>query len=167
MERPGLGDSAHATPLEDLIRVLLAKRYPRAWLNRLDFESMVKIPDAWVAPRWRCADVVSSIPLVPDGPEPQPTHTVVAVKSTSVAAPEVHERLGRHVALWSASLIVAALSARRRIRRSSPPSSSSKAAAFRRGRALRARPGASSVGDPAPCALYGSGRSWTRPRPGV
>lgn len=99
MERPGLGDSAHATPLEDLIRVLLAKRYPRAWLNRLDFESMVKIPDEWVAPRWRCADVVSSIPLVPDGPEPQSTHTVVAVKSTSVAAPEVHERLGRHVAL--------------------------------------------------------------------
>ena len=83
----------------DLIRVLLAKRYPRAWLNRLDFDAMVRVPDAWVAPQWRCADVVSSIPLVPDGPEPQPTHTVVAVKFATAAAPDAHERLGRHVAL--------------------------------------------------------------------
>ena len=84
---------------EDVVRTLLAKRFPRGWLNRLDFGSMVRIPDTWVAARWRCADVVSSIPLVPDGPEPQPTHTVIAVKFATVAAPEVHERLGRHVAL--------------------------------------------------------------------
>lgn len=99
MERTALVDSDHADLIEDLIRVLLAKRYPRAWLNRVDFKSMVRVPDEWVAPRWRCADVVSSIPLAPDGPEPQPTHTVVAVKFAPVVAPEVHERLGRHVAL--------------------------------------------------------------------
>ena len=99
MERTALDRFAHADLIEDLIRVLLAKRYPRAWLNRLDFKSMVPVPEGWVAPRWRCADVVSSIPLAPDGPEPQPTHTVVAVKFAAVIAPEVHERLGRHVAL--------------------------------------------------------------------
>ena len=99
MDRPALGEFADAALLEDLIRILLAKRFPRAWLNRLVFKSMVRVPDAWVAPRWRCADVVSSIPLVPDGPEPQPTHTVVAVKSTAVVAPELHEQLRHHVAL--------------------------------------------------------------------
>lgn len=99
MERTALNRFAHANLIEDLIRVLLAKRYPRPWLNRLDFDSMVRVPDAWVAPRWRCADVVSSIPLAPDGPEPQPTHTVVAVKFAAAAAPEMHERLGRHMAL--------------------------------------------------------------------
>jgi hypothetical protein len=99
MDRPALGDSSQTTLLEDLIRLLLAKRFPRAWLNRLVFESMVRVPDAWVAPRWRCADVVSSIPLMPDGPEPQPTHTVVAVKSTAFVAPELHEQLRHHVAL--------------------------------------------------------------------
>ncbi len=99
MDRPALRCFAQTALLEDLIRLLLAKRFPRAWLNRLVFESMVRVPDAWVAPRWRCADVVSSIPLVPDGPEPQPTHTVVAVKFTALAAPELHERLRHHVAL--------------------------------------------------------------------
>ena len=99
MERTALTGFAHATMVEDLIRALLAKRFPRGWLNRLDFDSMVRVPDAWVAPRWRCANVVSSIPLVPDGPEPQPTHTVVALKFAADVAPEVHERLGRHVAL--------------------------------------------------------------------
>ena len=99
MERTAPTGFSDANLIEDLIRVLLAKRYPRAWLNRLDFKSMVRVPDAWVAPRWRCADVVSSIPLAPDGPEAQPTHTVVAVKFAAVVAPEVHERLGRHVAL--------------------------------------------------------------------
>ena len=99
MDRPALRCFAQTTLLEDLIRLLLAKRFPRAWLNRLVFESMVRVPDAWVAPRWRCADVVSSIPLVPDGPEPQPTHTVVAVKFTALVAPELQERLRHHVAL--------------------------------------------------------------------
>ena len=99
MDRPTLRDSAQTTFLEDLIRLLLAKRFPKAWMNRLVFESMVRVPDAWVAPRWRCADVVSSIPLVPDGPEPQPSHTVVAVKLTAVVAPELHEQLRHHVAL--------------------------------------------------------------------
>ncbi|MCY3813925.1 MAG: hypothetical protein OXH15_19210 [Gammaproteobacteria bacterium] len=99
MERTALDRFAHDSLTEDLIRVLLAKRYPRAWLNRLNFKSMVRVPDAWVAARWRCANVVSGIPLAPDGPEPQPTHTVVAVKFAAVVAPEVHERLGRHVAL--------------------------------------------------------------------
>lgn len=99
MERTAPSGFSDVNLIEDLIRVLLAKRYPRAWLNRLDFKSMARVPDAWVAPRWRCADVVSSIPLAPDGPEPQPTHTVVAVKFAAVVAPEVHERLGRHVAL--------------------------------------------------------------------
>ena len=99
MDRPIPGEFADAALLEDLIRVLLAKRFPRVWMNRLGFESMVRVPDAWVAPRWRCADVVASIPLVPDGPEPQPTHTVVAVKLTAFVAPELHERLRHHVAL--------------------------------------------------------------------
>ena len=99
MERTAPGHLGDATSIEDLIRVLLAKRFPRVWLARLDFESMVPVPEAWVAPRWRCADVVSSIPLVPDGPEPQPTHTVVAVMFAAHPAPEVHDRLGRHVAL--------------------------------------------------------------------
>lgn len=99
MERTALDRFANANLIEDLTRVLLAKRYHPAWLKRLDFKAMVRVPDAWVALRWRCADVVSSIPLVPDGSEPQPTHTVVAVKFASAVAPEVHERLLRHVAL--------------------------------------------------------------------
>jgi len=99
MERTALNRFAHANLIEDLIRVLLAKRYPRPWLNRLNFDSMVRVPDAWVAPRWRCADVVSSIPLAPDGPEPQQTHTVGAVKFAAAAAPDMHGRLGRHMAL--------------------------------------------------------------------
>lgn len=90
---------AHAALVEDLVRGLLANRFPPGWLDRLGFEGMERVPDAWVAPQWRCADVVSSIPLATDGPEPQPTHTVVAVKLASQATPELHERLSRHVAL--------------------------------------------------------------------
>ena len=92
-------DFAHLGLVEDVIRPLLAKRFPKGWLNRLDFASMVEVPDAWVAPRWRSADVVASVPLAPDGPEPQPTHTVVAVKFAADFAAEAHDRLGRHVAL--------------------------------------------------------------------
>lgn len=99
MDRPTPGEFADAALLEDFIRILLAKRFPRDWLNRLVFDSMVRVPDAWVAPRWRFADVVTSIPLVPDGPEPQPTHTVVAVKLTASVAPELDERWRRQVAL--------------------------------------------------------------------
>lgn len=99
MERTARGPFGQPTSIEDLVRVLLAKRFPRGWLARLDFESMVPVPEAWVEPRWSCADVVSSIPLVHDGPEPQPTHTVVAVKFAAHAEPEIHERLARHAAL--------------------------------------------------------------------
>ena len=81
------------------MRVLLAGKFPPSWLNRLDFEGMARVPDAWVAPQWRCADVVSSIPLRPDGAEPQTTHTVLVVKFARIALPELHERLARHVAL--------------------------------------------------------------------
>ena len=81
------------------MRVLLAGKFPPSWLNRLDFEGMARVPDAWVATQWRCADVVSSVPLRPDGAEPQTTHTVLAVKFARIVLPELHERLARHVAL--------------------------------------------------------------------
>ena len=99
METAPQGLFAHAALVEDLMRVLLAGKFPRSWLNRLDFEGMARVPDAWVAPQWRCADVVSSVPLRPDGTEPQATHTVLAVKFARIVLPELHERLARHVAL--------------------------------------------------------------------
>ena len=88
-----------ADVVEDLLRVLLANRFPAGWLDRLVYEDMVRVPDAWVEAQWRCADLVASIPLRPDGPEPQPTHRVVAVKLARSGAPQLHDRLRRHVAL--------------------------------------------------------------------
>ena len=88
-----------AEVVEDFIRLLLQNRFPPDWLERLVYEDMVRVPDTWVEAQWRCADVVASIPLRPDGPEPQPTHRVVAVKLARSGAPQLHDRLRRQVAL--------------------------------------------------------------------
>ena len=97
-----------AALLED---VILADARARAGapglpaVPRLDLERIARVPDDWVAPGARYADVVWSVPLVDDGgPDAGATHAVVMLKCESRVRDDAGERMQRHKAALADAL---------------------------------------------------------------
>lgn len=64
---------------------------------RLDLEGIARVPDDWVPPAARYADVVWSVPLRGDGdPDAGATHAVVMLKCESRVRDDAGERMQRH-----------------------------------------------------------------------
>ena len=64
---------------------------------RLDLERIARVPDDWVAPDARYADVVWSVPLRnDDDPDAGATHAVVMLKCESRVRDDAGERMQRH-----------------------------------------------------------------------
>ena len=90
----------HTLPsvIEDLLRGFVA-RHGEEWIEWLDYERMVRVPDDWVVAKWRCADIVWSIPFRSCARRIDETHVIVMLKFQSDVVPDMGRRIGRHVDL--------------------------------------------------------------------
>ena len=83
--------------IEDLVCGFLA-RGERARLGvQLDFPNMTQVPDGWVVGKWRCAQVVWSIPVRPEmQAEVGAGHMILLLRLQSKNNPEIGRRLDQH-----------------------------------------------------------------------
>ena len=82
--------------VEDLIRGFVARPGDK-WVDRLEFDRMERVSDDWVSPRWRCADLVWSIPFRDIDEAIPATHMIVIIKFESDVVQDMAKRIGRQV----------------------------------------------------------------------
>ena len=91
------------TMVRDTLSGFVAKGRPPGWLDRFDLDGMVRVPVEWVPLEWRCADVMWSIPLRPDG-RTSATHMIFTFKFEDTVVPDLAARLDRHLEVLGRAL---------------------------------------------------------------
>ncbi len=86
--------------IEGLVQILVERGLEAEWSDALDYKNMTRIPDDWIPEKWRCTDVMWSIPLRAEAlMENGPTHIILMVRFQFENTPDMGQRIVRHTDL--------------------------------------------------------------------